>query len=99
MDNQHKLIKGCRDLSQAEIDLMNEVKAKASEVGELIERIRERITAQYDARYEDCNYADDDPEQMRLDSADPYQWVQDGKKDLQDGFMKLVRSIAQPTSF
>lgn len=36
MDNQHRKIKGYRELSQAEIDAMNAVKAKAAEVGELI---------------------------------------------------------------
>lgn len=40
MDNQHKLIKGYRDLSQAEIDAMNAIKAKAEEVGALIEQAR-----------------------------------------------------------
>ena len=36
MNNQHKQIKGYRDLSQDEINLMNEVKQKASEVEALI---------------------------------------------------------------
>lgn len=36
MDNQHRKIKGYRELSQAEVDAMNEVKEKAAEVGELI---------------------------------------------------------------
>ncbi|MGK8199515.1 Acb2/Tad1 domain-containing protein [Burkholderia cepacia] len=40
MDNQHKQIKGYRDLSQAEIDAMNRVKAKAEEVGRLIDELR-----------------------------------------------------------
>lgn len=26
-------------------------------------------------------------------------WVEDGKMDLQKGFMSLVRSVAQPTTF
>jgi hypothetical protein len=39
MDNQHKLIKGYRDLSQDEIDLMNEVKELAAKVGELTEKL------------------------------------------------------------
>lgn len=33
MDNQHRKIKGYRELSQEEIDLMNLVKEKAAEVG------------------------------------------------------------------
>ena len=41
MDNQHRKIKGYRDLSQAEIDLMNKIKEKAAEVGELIEELEE----------------------------------------------------------
>jgi hypothetical protein len=40
MDNQHKIIKGYRDLSQEEINLMNEIKAKAEEVGELVSKLR-----------------------------------------------------------
>lgn len=39
MDNQHKQIKGYRDLSQDEIDAMNAVKAKAEEVGVLIQAL------------------------------------------------------------
>ena len=39
MDNQHKKIKGYRDLNQEEIDLMNKCKEKAEEVGSLVEEI------------------------------------------------------------
>jgi hypothetical protein len=40
MENQHKHIKGYRDLTQEEIDLMNEVKAKGEELKVLIEKLR-----------------------------------------------------------
>lgn len=40
MDNQHKQIKGYRDLSQEEIDLMNESKSLAVQVGELVAKIQ-----------------------------------------------------------
>lgn len=40
MENQHKKIKGYRDLSQEEIDLMNEIKAKGVELGELVAKLR-----------------------------------------------------------
>lgn len=36
MDNQHKHIKGYRDLSQAEIDLMNRIKAHAELTRQLV---------------------------------------------------------------
>ena len=39
MDNQRKQIKGYRDLSQAEIDLMNEIKAAEESIGDLYRRI------------------------------------------------------------
>ncbi len=40
MENQHQKIKGYRDLSQEEIDLMNEIKAKGVELGELVAKLR-----------------------------------------------------------
>lgn len=39
MDNQHKKITGYRDLSQEEIDLMNDVKALAEQVGAKVEEV------------------------------------------------------------
>lgn len=40
MDNQHKLIKGYRDLTEQEIALMNEIKEKGAEIEELINKLR-----------------------------------------------------------
>ena len=40
MDNQHRKITGYRELTEDEIALMNEIKAKAEEVGELVDRLR-----------------------------------------------------------
>lgn len=39
MDNQHRQIKGYRELSQEEIDLMNEIKSKGAELGELVDKL------------------------------------------------------------
>jgi hypothetical protein len=41
MDNQHRKIKGYRELSQAEINAMNAVKEKAAEVGELVHELEQ----------------------------------------------------------
>ena len=41
MKDQHTLIKGYRDLSQAEIDAMNAVKAEGVRLGILIEELRD----------------------------------------------------------
>ncbi|MFK4444656.1 hypothetical protein ABH944_004840 [Caballeronia udeis] len=74
MDNQHKQIKGYRDLSQHEIDLMNHVKNEAAAVGILFDGLE--AAEGIDKR-----------------------WLAIAKTDLQKGFMALVRSIAQPTTF
>lgn len=74
MDNQHKQIKGYRDLSQHEIDLMNRVKDEAAAVGILFDGL------------EGAEGIDQ-------------RWLAIAKTDLQKGFMALVRSIAQPTTF
>lgn len=40
MENQHRKITGYRELSQDEIDLMNEIKSKGSELEKLIESLK-----------------------------------------------------------
>ena len=42
MDNQHKHIKGYRDLTQEEIDIINYIKTKGTELGELVERLKKQ---------------------------------------------------------
>ena len=39
MENQHRQIKGYRELTQEEINLMNEVKQKGVEFGDLFEKL------------------------------------------------------------
>ena len=41
MENQHRKISGYRELSQQEIDLMNKIKAKGNELGELVAELEE----------------------------------------------------------
>lgn len=41
MDNQHKMITGYRDLSQEEIDMMNEVKRHGQAIGDMIQKLRD----------------------------------------------------------
>lgn len=40
MDNQHRQIKGYRELSAEEIALMNEIKGKGAELEQLVYRLR-----------------------------------------------------------
>ena len=43
MDNQYNKIKGYRDLSQEEIDIINEIKEKEEEVEDLVKRLMSRV--------------------------------------------------------
>ena len=93
MDNQHRKIKGYRELSQVEIDLMNEIKAKGVELGELVAKLNLHINDQ-------LSYARENIDEVeRLHAADPINWLLLGKSKLQEGLMALTRSIAQPTFF
>lgn len=90
MDNQHRQINGYRELSQVEIDLMNKIKAKGMELGELVAEVRDHLNAQ------DLRCA---TELARHQAAGPYNWWLEGKLDLQKGLMALTRAVAQPTTF
>nr|WP_269809171.1 hypothetical protein [Enterovibrio nigricans] len=43
MDNQHKKIKGYRDLTQAEIDDMNAIKAMGESLKEMVEKAKSKV--------------------------------------------------------
>lgn len=45
MENQHRQIKGYRELSQGDIDAMNEIKEMAAAVGALVEKLRDTPNA------------------------------------------------------
>lgn len=52
MDNQHREIKGYRELNADEIALMNKIKAKAAEVGELVDELKNlRVNSALDQRW------------------------------------------------
>jgi len=81
MENQHKKIKGYRDLSQEEIDAMNEVKELSAKAGELVEKLK-------------AAEMQNDPVKLH-----DQRWISIGATQLQQGFMALTRSIAQPEFF
>lgn len=90
VDNQHKKITGYRDLSTEEIALMNEIKALASQCGDMCVRLRFMSTANGVVPRPDA-----EPLLFELDGV----WVEKGTMDLKTGFMALVRAVAQPSTF
>lgn len=49
MENQHKKIKTYRDLTQEEIDLMNEIKDLESQVADMCKKVFKTVTGSEDA--------------------------------------------------
>ena len=74
MENQHRKIKGYRDLSEDEIAAINVLKEFGERAGGVVEELR--LVEDIDQR-----------------------WVEIGITHLQQGFMALIRAIAQPEGF
>lgn len=103
MENQHRKIAGYRELSQAEIDLMNRIKAKGAELlqlqAELVDLLRDQESEKLSAveSAPTINAENDaETELSRFRGAEPMRWAAIGKTDIQTGIMALVRAVAQP---
>jgi hypothetical protein len=99
MDNQHRKSSGYRELSAEEIALMNEIKAKGEELAALCDKLDKHLFEQTQAAYALGDNELIEKEMQRINAALPSFWLGIGKADLQVGIMKLVRSVAQPTTF
>lgn len=89
MENQHRKIKGYRELNQDEIDLMNEIKEKGEELQELLNKCRA-------VDVEEGKTGDREHDEV-LDEAS--RWRSIAKTHLQQGLMALTRSVAKPGFF
>ena len=97
MENQHRKIKGYRELTQAEIDLMNRIKAKGGELLELQAELDGMLREQSQNKADDAaENTDCHAELERFQAAEPLRWAAIGKTDIQTGIMALVRAVAQP---
>jgi hypothetical protein len=99
MDNQHKHIKGYRDLTTEEIALMNEVKAKAEEVGQLVEKLREKLTPVETDMAPVQVGGETVMAVVGFESFEAQRWLTISQDHLQQGFMALIRAVARPTTF
>lgn len=92
MENQHRIIKGYRDLSAEEIAMINEIKATGQAVQALIAKVAEHVEQQ-------VLTAGDADELQRIQDAQPSRWTSIAKTDFQTGLMALTRAVAQPGTF
>jgi hypothetical protein len=83
-------ITGYRQLSEAEVALMNEGKALAEQCGAYIEKLRTHPGIRPDGTA---------PTLPGMLPALDQRWISIGATDLQRGFMAVIRGIAQPTTF
>lgn len=98
MDNQHRQIKGYRELTQAEIDPMNEIKG----LGPIIKAVCDKVDAHIATQRADCKNSmnvEKQGEEMRLDAAEPEKWARWARDGMQLNLMELTRAVAQPTFF
>ena len=79
-------ITGYRKLTEVEIDLINQVKAQAEAVATLITQTAEFLEQR-------------DKDEANTQNINPMRWLNEGRTDLQKGFMCITRAIAKPQSF
>ena len=97
MDNQHKKIKGYRDLTATEIELMNRIKDHAEATRLLLKTVKEM-------RLDDNAALHNKPEStingLTLnDLNESHRCLALAQTNLQQGFMWFVRGVALPQSF
>lgn len=96
MENQHRKISGYRKLAQAEIDLINEIKAEGERLAALLHRVSEHLFLQRQAAGAEIAFM---KEREHLLDAEPGRWLELARTDLQNALMKLARAVAQPEGF
>lgn len=97
MDNQHKKIKGYRDLTKPEIALMNEIKAHGEQAQKLIDRVKNLRAGDNAALNNSPDFKVNGLNQDQLNESG--RCLALAKTNLQTGMMWFVRSVALPDSF
>lgn len=87
MENQHRKIKGYRELNEEEIALINEVKEMGQELDCLIAKVT-MVNAGLSETGDAAPY-----------KGDASRWVAIAKTDFQTGLMALTRAVAKPDFF
>lgn len=89
------MIKGYRDLSQKEIDLMNEIK----EIGPKLEALLKKIDRHVELQSLEAKVVTHTAEIARIEAATPARWVALARDSAQTALMYATRAVAQPSSF
>ena len=98
MENQHQKIKGYRELSQVEIDLMNEIKEHGELTKKLLDKVFDLRAQEQEKAIEAKPLLDNEAEILK-NVEDSIRCLSIAHEHLQTGQMWLVRSVALPESF
>jgi hypothetical protein len=90
MENQHRKITGYRELTQPEIDLMNEVKALGVQMEAVLLKVGTHV-----ANQRGKTSASED----RMNNATPERFLALAQTEFQTGLMYATRAVAQPEFF
>lgn len=108
MDNQHRKIDGYRELTQADIDMMNKIKAFGPLMEELLAEVGAFTAESHNppltkadaqADFDGRPRPDFNMTRARIDRAQPERWAAIARTHFQEGLMALTRAVAQPTFF
>lgn len=112
MDNQHRKIKGYRELTQEEIDLMNKIKQFGIQLDELIHTVKftnaiqhKELTTKIEEHQGGLRVLSSEELQTVGEAREVFfnsdwmRWVAMAQTDLQVGLMKLTRAVAKPQFF
>lgn len=82
-------------LPEPEVDFIAAIRAKGSELRELLNDIESHLNQQH----EHARSTLDVDDMQRLQDASPYDWLAQAKHSLQSGLMFAERAVDQPVTF
>ena len=88
-------ITGYRKLSEAEVIMINRIKAVGDCIEALIVEVQHDLLAQASKARVGFEHA----EMARIEQAQPARWMSIARTDFQTALMALVRAVAQPSNF
>lgn len=94
--SEQKPITGYRQLSSAETDLINRVKAHAEATQQLLGEVHQLNGQRFGSA---ALRADESIADKEISRAESNRWTAVAKTQLQQGYMALNRAIALPTTF
>ena len=85
-------VTGYRTLTQADVDLMNDIKKAEAAYLAVVRYAADRVEDAYEAALN----SGDEAEMLRIADANPRRWISIGRTHVEQATMAVCRAIAQP---